>query len=114
MPRAKHSDLRVSIGRRLQRARAARGLTQERLAELVGINAISLCRVETGKRSLSLGLITRAADVLGIGVADLVDPGRKLPKATLAPEEAELLRGFRSLSPSWRKLTLAIVAEASR
>jgi DNA-binding XRE family transcriptional regulator len=55
---------RVSIARKIIQARAAAGLTQRELAAKAGIRVETLCRIETGKFSPSVGSIEKIDRVL--------------------------------------------------
>ncbi len=52
------------IGERIRRSRKKAGLTQEKLAELVGISLPFLGHIERGTRKPSLETIVRLSDVL--------------------------------------------------
>ena len=56
----------------LKRARTRRKLTQEQLADLVGVHKIILSRLERGDRQPSMALLQRLAAKLKVKVADLV------------------------------------------
>ena len=111
MPRKRSPDLLRAVGRRVAQARTDRGFTQEALAEAIGIEPVSLSRLETGDRALSLTTLALIADALGLGLARLVGIEADLPKADLAPQEAELLRGFGKLPAAKRDLVLRLVRE---
>jgi len=55
---------RVSLARKIIRDRAAAGLTQRELAAKAGIRVETLCRIETGKFSPSVGSIEKIDRVL--------------------------------------------------
>lgn len=63
----------VALGRGLRHLRERRGLSQERLAELIGSNAASLSRIEAGSRDVLWSSITRLLDAMGAGLHDLAD-----------------------------------------
>jgi transcriptional regulator with XRE-family HTH domain len=63
----------VALGRGLRRLREQRGLSQERLAELIGSNAASLSRIEAGSRDVLWSSITRLLDAMGADLHDLAD-----------------------------------------
>lgn len=111
MPRKRSPDVVRAVGRRLAQARIARGYTQEALAEAIGIEPVSLSRLETGDRALSLTTLALIADALGLGLGHLVGVEADLPKPDLAPQEAELLRGFVKLPAPKRDLVLRLVRE---
>lgn len=113
MPRRRDRDLLQAIGRRVARVRKEHGWTQEALAEAVGIEPVSLSRLETGDRALSLSTLARIADVVGVGLGDLLDTHRELPAAKHDPDEAELLRAYSSLSRTRRQLLLRLARELS-
>jgi DNA-binding Xre family transcriptional regulator len=56
--------------------RAHRSLTQQALADRVGMSAAMLSEMETGKREGRLAVIRRLADALGVSVDDLVPAER--------------------------------------
>jgi len=51
----------TEIGRRIQRLRRAKGLTQERLAEELNISVVHLAKIENGKRGCSLDILVDIA-----------------------------------------------------
>ena len=54
--------------------RAERGLSQEALAEALGVHRTYLGAVERGERNLTLRTVERLADRLAVDVRDLLDP----------------------------------------
>lgn len=111
MPRSRDQDLLEEVGRRVGLARRDRGWTQEALAEAIGIEAVTLSRLETGHRALSLTTLSRIGDTLGVSLGDLLDVDRSIPAPEQSPEEAELLRLFGGLAPSARDAVLRMVRE---
>lgn len=57
---------RVAV--QVRQAREAKGLTQWRLAELVGVDHSMVNRIESGQRMPSMDLANRLADVLGLSL----------------------------------------------
>ena len=57
---------------RLAEIRKARGVTQERLAELTGVHRVTIARIETGEVSPKAETLKRLADALGVYVDDLM------------------------------------------
>lgn len=62
---------RRAFGDAIRRIRAAKGWTQEDLAERAGIHRSYLAAVETGARNPSLDVIVKLAAGLQVSVADL-------------------------------------------
>lgn len=60
------SDLKKSVGKKIQIIRKSKGLTQERLAELIGIETPSLSYLETGKYSPSIETLQKLSDALQV------------------------------------------------
>ncbi len=52
--------------------RSYRGMTQQELASMVGINPVYLSQIETGKRSGSTRTLAALAKALGVTVDDLI------------------------------------------
>lgn len=75
------SDIFIVLGRRIRQERKARGLTQQQLAELVGMDTGHLSRVEHGKAVPSINAVKKIADALGLPIARVFAdvPAGKLP-----------------------------------
>lgn len=56
---------RDEVVRQLREARKAEGMTQERLAELVGTKKSNISRLESGRYNPSLDFLVKVADGLG-------------------------------------------------
>ena len=52
-------------------SRQAKGITQDQLAELAGLNRAHLYGLENGKQSMTLRTLKIIADTLGVRVRDL-------------------------------------------
>ena len=64
-------DVRVRVGLNVQKARRARGVSQEELAHLAEMHQTYLSGVERGKRNPSILVLDRIATALGLDIADL-------------------------------------------
>lgn len=60
------------IGKRIRRFRKGFDLTQEELAEQIGVSTTHVGLVETGKRKMSLKTLQKVAKALKIKVKDLI------------------------------------------
>jgi transcriptional regulator with XRE-family HTH domain len=72
------SDLRKRFGKRLRQIRRHKDLTQEQLAEAVGITAEYLSNLERGVNAPSFETLEKLAEVLEVDVTELfggADPG---------------------------------------
>lgn len=67
----KNAKLPKALGKRIQRARKETGLTQEQLAEKVGISRAYMGYIEQGRYSASLEVIEKVARVLRVKMSDL-------------------------------------------
>ncbi|WP_225825558.1 helix-turn-helix transcriptional regulator [Streptomyces naphthomycinicus] len=63
---------RRAIGDAIREARLRRNLTQERLAELAGLDRLAINRIEMGHQSPILDNVIRVAAALDTPLADLV------------------------------------------
>lgn len=61
-----------AIGQRIRKVRKARGLSQEELAEKVGISTTHMSHIETGNTKLSLAVFVELASSLGVRTDDLL------------------------------------------
>ena len=71
MGNQKESKQLKEFGRRMAEVRRSRGLTQQRLAEMLDISLVSIGYIETGKRWPRLGTLHRIADCLGVPLTEL-------------------------------------------
>ena len=61
------------LGKNIKDARKAKGLSQNSLAEILDISREHLAKIETAKRTISLGLLFKICDVLEKTEQDLFD-----------------------------------------
>lgn len=72
MPRQRRSEtVATLLGRRVRDLRAARGWTQERLAEEVDLDRSYVAGIEVGGRNPSLKALARFADAFRISLTEL-------------------------------------------
>jgi transcriptional regulator with XRE-family HTH domain len=92
------AELKALIGQRIAEARLKLGLTQEELAERVGLAAENLSRAERGKALLKVNKLVAVADVLGVSIDDLAR-GREI-----APRPVETPRRGRAVTRLVQKI----------
>lgn len=97
-PETKRLD--KAVGKLIQRRRLAASLTQEQVADALGINRVSLAGIEAGKRRPDTLLLAGIAKAVGCRLVDLVPADEEvwLPKvvnkaARMGQPLAEQLRG---------------------
>ena len=112
MPIKHDQDLLRAVGKRLQHVRKSRGITQQQLAEHLGVEVATLSRYEIGDRAVHLSMLAKALDVLGVGLADFFANLDAAGPET--GEDAELLAVWRLLDRHHRSLAIRLVREMSR
>ena len=65
-------DIKEKFGQRLKTLRKEKGLSQEELAERSGLNRPYISGIEQGKRNVSLEVMEKLAEALGMGMGELV------------------------------------------
>lgn len=65
------SELRNKFGRKLRKIRRDRDLTQEQLAEAIGVTLDFISRMERGQDAASFETLDKLAKVLGVPVSEL-------------------------------------------
>jgi transcriptional regulator with XRE-family HTH domain len=65
-------DVQVRLGRRVARARRARGYTQEQLAECCGMTVKAISAIERGLVNVPLMTLARISQELDVTIAELV------------------------------------------
>lgn len=79
------------IGQRIRKIRKAYGLSQEALAERVGISTTHMSHIETGNTKLSLPVLVDLAAVLDVRTDDLLCNSSASDRSTTMDAIAEML-----------------------
>ena len=59
------------LGSRIKALRSANNFTQEQVADQVGISRQKYARIESGTNSVTLDILSKVAEVLGVTVGDI-------------------------------------------
>ena len=59
------------LGRRIKALRSANNFTQEQVADQIGISRQRYARIESGVNSITLDILSKVAEVLGVTVGDI-------------------------------------------
>lgn len=96
----------MSYSLKLRDIRKKKKLTQGELAEMIGVSERTVGGWERGETGLPLDDAYRCSIALGCTPNDLCgwydDHPRESAQEPLPPEEAELMRNYRSCTPQWR------------
>ncbi len=69
-------DVRLVVGQNVRRLRVAAGLTQEGLAERMGVDRAYINALELGKRNPTIITLWRVAEALAVQLTDLLSQQR--------------------------------------
>ncbi len=106
------STVNRSIGARIRVARTRAGLTQERMAERLGVESATVYRFEAGKRGVTLPMLYRIAAVLNVPASSFVEsetPAHLIPSYVDGDEVTDLLAPFQRLDPPQKALAIRLV-----
>lgn len=67
------NELMKTFGKRVALVRKSKGLTQQRLAESIGMSVVAIAYIETGKRWARLGTLNKIAKSLKINISELFE-----------------------------------------
>ena len=59
------------LGKKIKSLRSVRDLTQEQMAERLGISRQKYARIENGLNNVTLDILSRIADILDVTVSDI-------------------------------------------
>lgn len=99
---AEEEKLTIEIGKRLYALREEKGLTQEQLATMAGLQSNSIYRYEVGERKMSLVIAIRIAKALQVSIRKLV-PEEYLIQESNALDPDNVLEIFYQLDEEDRK-----------
>lgn len=80
-----------AIGQRIRKVRKARGLSQEKLAEIIGISTTHMSHIETGNTKMSLSTFAELARALEVRTDNLLYDDKPGDRSSLISYIAELL-----------------------
>jgi transcriptional regulator with XRE-family HTH domain len=84
----------VEIGRKVREFRQQAGLSQEKLAEMVGVSYQQLQKYESGQTTLNILKLQQIAQALKVSVLDFFGT-TSIQQIRLTGEEDQLLQAFR-------------------
>lgn len=76
------------LGNRIRALRSARALTQEQVADRIGVSRQKYARIENGTNSITLDMLARIAGVLDVSVGDITKVLETVPAAEYRAGEA--------------------------
>lgn len=85
------SDLKFRLGKRIRELRTSRNLSQDKLAEVVGISGKYLGEVERGDGNVSIEKLEKIAEALEVPIGSLLDNAHMEDRAYLIKDIGELL-----------------------
>jgi transcriptional regulator with XRE-family HTH domain len=74
------------LARRVKELREKAGISQERLAELLGVSRPTISQIESGQRKISADDLIKLSNVFHVSLENLVEPGNE-PKVILGKKE---------------------------
>ena len=87
----------MEFGDRLKEARNSMGLTQEQLAEKIGVAKSTLAGYEKGNREPDVFKIKKLIEILGIDADYLLDINKEAPETETSESEADLQKRVQML-----------------
>lgn len=75
--RADETTIDAQVGERLRAARLRAVLTQEELARALGVDRSTVAKWESGERAMTVSALMRAAQVLGVAPAAVLEGQRR-------------------------------------
>lgn len=80
----------VAIGKRIKAARQKRGITQETVAEKIGVTPQHISNIETGNSTLSLTALVSIANLLRVSADDLLCDNVVMTKVVFEKQAQDL------------------------
>lgn len=99
-----------ALGARLAGARKAQGLSQQSLADELGIAQQTLAHYEVGRARPSVSLVVQMAGMLGVGVEELLgEPARPAGKRGPAPKLQQQMQRIAKLPRAKQQLVMQML-----
>lgn len=102
------TDIDRLVGARLREFRLARGFSQEKLGELLGVTFQQVQKYEKGTNRIAVATLQRILEVLGVSLDDLLTIDGPEPQ-TVDTDARQLFRLYADMSPPMRSRVMRIV-----
>ena len=99
----------LAMGQRIQKIRKQAGITQQELADSLGVSFQYMSAIENGKGELSLELLVAVANRLGVTTDDLLGTAVSAAPTPMDPDVVALLK---DCTPEERELMLSVARAA--
>lgn len=87
------------VGNRIRRARVEAKLTQEELAEHIGLTRVSIVNMEGGRQACSIQKLVAISRITGYSVASMIDDkGDTIPELAKVRHPVELILKLNKIS----------------
>lgn len=90
------SNIKKLLGQKIKKVRQSKKISQEELAEKIGIASRTLCGIENGENFMTAETLDKIVDALEISVEDLFQVNYLKPQADLVEEIVQDVRAVRS------------------
>jgi len=88
-------NIKKQLGLKIKRLRQAKGYSQERFAEAIGIAPRTLCFIETGKNFLTADTLEKILTTLEISPEELFAVSQNRPAEDLKAEMLEIIENLK-------------------
>jgi len=103
----KGGETLVNVGEKIKTARIAKGLTQEQLGELLGLQKSAVAKYENGRVvNIKRSMLQKISEVLGIRPAELITDNTKM---TVSENRQKLIELINSIPESKVEITLKMI-----
>lgn len=85
----------IALGQRIRYYRKEKGMTQEQLAETIGISLSFLGHIERGSRIMSVETLIRFATFFNVSIDDLLQDSLPMTATARSAREGELFRSIK-------------------
>jgi transcriptional regulator with XRE-family HTH domain len=110
-------EIDVLVGARLREIRSLRGISQEKLGEMLGVTFQQVQKYQCGKNRISASRLYQIAKIfevpLGYFYEGLEGAQDNDMPAPITKQEASTIRALRALKPDWRNLMARHIANAA-
>ncbi|WP_050636644.1 helix-turn-helix domain-containing protein [Candidatus Stoquefichus sp. SB1] len=66
-------DIKIAFGKRVKELRLQKGISQEKLANIAGVDRTYMTQVENGKRNISIENVRKICIALNVSISDFFD-----------------------------------------